>query len=112
MTAMRNTSTFPQWEEKTTNNVTSFHKDLNISLNLEIKHIPFSNSGKTLAVASMCNQKEIGIKFEFTTPNTLQQKRRMEQKFTLLYGYMRARLAESGIDGPLNFNLWCKASDT
>ena len=44
------------------------------------------NAGKNKMLARCCDKKEMGIKFEYTAPGTLQQNRVVERAFVALIG--------------------------
>jgi hypothetical protein len=58
-------------------------------------------SGENFALAQSCNREGLGIKFEFTAPNTPQQNRRAECKFATLFGRVRAMLNGAGLSNAL-----------
>ena len=52
----------------------------------------------------------LGIKFEYTTPNTPQYNGVVERKFQSLYNKLRATLFESGLDYDLSNLLWSECA--
>ena len=92
--------------------VVSFIKGLKNTFGIQVKSIRLDNSGENLALQELCEQEGLGIKFEFTAPNTPQQNGRVERKYQTLYGRMRCMLAGSGIEGSLKSALWCEAAST
>ena len=77
-----------------------------------VKIIRCDNAGENRAFEEACKQEGLGLKFEYTAPNTPQQNGRVERKFQTLYGRARAMLLGSGIKKPLRVKLWPEAANT
>ena len=54
--------------------------------NIKVKKIQCNNAGENKMAKEACNKKELGVKFEFTAPDTPQQNGKVERKFATLYG--------------------------
>ena len=59
--------------------------DLKTKYNIAVMHICCDNSGENYALEKSCKREGLGIKFEFTAPNTPQQNGRAERKFATLF---------------------------
>ena len=86
--------------------------DLKATHDIMVKCIRCDNSGENHSLESRCNQEGLGIKFEYTAPNTPQQNRRVERKFQTLYGRVRAMVVGSGIKQSLRNKLWAETANT
>ena len=64
----------------------AFIKELEQEEGTKVASIQLDNLGENRALEAACKQEELGIKFEFTAPNTPEQNGRIERKFATLYG--------------------------
>ena len=73
-------------------------------LNAEIKinKVRLDNAGENWELERKCMDHLLGIKFEYTTPNTPQYNGVVERKFQSLYNKLRATLFESVLDYDLS----------
>jgi hypothetical protein len=75
-----------------------------------VSSIRCDNSGENNYLTKLIKIKGFNIKFEFTSPSTPQQKRRVERKFSILYRYMRALLHQAQLNKELKEKLWPEAA--
>ena len=73
-----------------------FFVDLKNAYGIIVKTVRCDNADENRSFEKTCKSEGHGIKFEYTAPGTPQQNRRVERKFQMLYGRMRAMLAGSG----------------
>ena len=92
--------------------ILSLIKDLKSKYEIVVKIVRCDNAGENLALQRECEKEGLGISFELTAPGTLQQNRKVEQKFATLYGRMRAMLHGSNIEVSLRCQLWTEAALT
>ena len=67
-------------------------KDLKTKFNLHVQRFHCNNAGENQAFQWACNQKGLGIDFEYTAPGILQQNGHIEHKFTTLFNRVHAML--------------------
>ena len=86
-------------------------KELKQAYDIDVKIIRCDNSGENNSLQKACKQEGLGIKFEFTAPDTPQQNGRVERRFPTLYGRVRAMLHNiySGIN---HKRFWAEAANT
>ena len=70
------------------------------------------NSGENLSLEKQCINKNMKIKFEYTSPGTPQQNGPIERKFATLYGRIQSMFVSAGIEGQLRKRLWAEAANT
>ena len=63
-----------------------------------VKYIRCDNAGENIKLKEECERLNLGIEFEFTAPNTPQQKGIVERIFATLYGRGRALLNKAGFN--------------
>ena len=78
-------------------------KDLKAKHGYIVKYLDCNNAGENNALEKFCQQKGLGITFEYTAPGTPQQNGRIERKFATLYGRVREILNHAQFD-----SYWCK----
>jgi hypothetical protein len=71
--------------------VTTLLTDLKIA-GVNLKFIRCDDSGENKALFEECRSKGVGIKFEFSGPQTPQQNGKVERKFQTFFGRIRAML--------------------
>ena len=59
----------------------------------------------------MCKKKELGIQFQYTSPNTPQQNGVVERIFATSYGRILAMMNEAVLTGDLRRSLWSEAAN-
>ena len=57
-----------------------------------VKYIRCDNAGENISFENECKKEGLGIKFEYTSPNSPQFNGRVERKFATLYSRVRANL--------------------
>ena len=72
--------------------------------------IRLDNSGDNHTLEAACKQEWLGIKVEFTAPNTPQQNGRIERKIATLYRRMHGMMNVMPAQG--TNTLWLEAADT
>ena len=70
------------------------------------------NAGENKMLARHCDQNEMGIKFEYTAPGTLQQNRVVERVFVTLIGRGRAMINHARFTVKKRQEMWCEAAQT
>jgi transposase InsO family protein len=75
-----------------------------------VQIIRCDNSGENQRLATDLKSSGSAIKFEFTAPATPQQNGRVEQKFAILYRYMRSFLNQAKLPDNLRHKLWAEAA--
>ena len=63
-------------------------------------------------LARHCDENEMGIKFEYTAPGTLQQNGVVERAFVTLIGRGRAMINYMGFTVKKRQEMWCEAAQT
>ena len=70
------------------------------------------NTGENKMLARCCDEKEMGIKFEYTAPGTLQQNGVVERAFVTLIGRGRALMNHARFTVKKRQEMWCEAAQT
>ena len=70
------------------------------------------NAGESNMLARYCDKNEMGIKFEYTAPGTLQQNRVVERASVILIGRGRAMMNHAGFRVNKRQEMWCEAAQT
>jgi hypothetical protein len=81
--------------------------DLRIA-NRNLRFIRCDNAGKNMTMKNHPEIKSSGIKFEFSGPRTPQRNGKVERKFQILYGRIRAMLNGANLEGKLRDNIWAE----
>ena len=79
---------------------------------IEIKRIRLDNSGENRSLQKECDKQNLGVNFEFTAPETPQQKSVVERKIPTLMGRARAMLIQAGINAKEKGEFWCEVIST
>ena len=103
-------SRFPKQKSDLPAIALAFIKELEQENGIKVASIQLDNSGENRALKAACNQEGLGIKFEFTAPNTPEQNGQVERKFATLYGPMRVMMSAMPKQG--TNTLWTEAADT
>ena len=103
-------SRFPKQKSDLPAIAMAFIKELEQENDIKVASIRLDNSGENRALEAACKQEGLGIKFEFTAPNTPEQNGRVERKFATLYGRMRAMMSAMPKQG--TNTLWTEAAET
>jgi hypothetical protein len=74
-------------------------KHLKQTENIEVKVLRCDNAGENKATETMCIAEGLGIKYEYTAPDTPQHTGRVESKLATLYGRMRSMMNAANLDG-------------
>jgi hypothetical protein len=85
--------------------------ELKQAYDIEVKTIRCDNSGENNALQRICKHEGLGIKFEYTTPNTPQQNGRVERRFPTIYGRVRAMWRDISVSIN-NKRLWAETANT
>ena len=85
-------------------------KELGQEQGTRVGTIRLDKSGENRVLEAACKQEGLGIKFEFTSPNTPKQNRRIERKFATLYGRVRAMINAILVQD--TNTLWTEAAET
>ena len=78
----------------------------------KVYKLRLDNEGENWELEDKCLKHILGIKFEYTTPNTPQHNGVVERKFQSLYNKLRATLFESGLTIELCNTLWAEYEST
>ena len=70
------------------------------------------NAGENKMLARCCDENEMGIKFEYTAPGTLQQNRVVEKVLVTLTSRGRAMMDYAGFTVKKRQEMWCEAAPT
>ena len=76
------------------------------------KFLRCDNAGENKTCEQKCNEEQLGIKFEFTAPNTPQQNGKVERSFATLYGRVRAMMNNAGFHAEYRSGLWTECAAT
>ena len=79
--------------------------DLQKISNVQIKHVRCENAGENIKLDELCKEKGLGIKFQYTSPNTPQKNGVDERRFATSYGRIRAMMNGAGLTGDLRRSL-------
>ena len=77
-----------------------------------VKYIRCDNAGENISFENECKKEGLGIKFEYTSPNSPQFNGRVERKFATLYSRVRANLNGAKLNMRLRDLLWAEAAAT
>ena len=78
---------------------------------IKVQTLRCDNAGENKFTQTCCKDAGLGVKFEFTAPNTPQQNGRVERKFATLYGRIRAMMNAAGLTQSLKNGLWAEAAN-
>ena len=70
------------------------------------------NAGEDKMLARCCDKNEMGIKFEYTAPGTLQQNGDVERAFVTVIGRGRAMMNHARFTVKKRQEMWCEAAQT
>ena len=87
-------------------------KELKEKHNIKVEILHCDNAGENLMTERKCKEEGLGIKMEYTAPNTPQQNGRIERKFPTLYGRVRAMLNAAQVSKTLRKGLWAECAKT
>jgi len=79
-------SYFLKSKSETVKIIVTLIKNLKAQHNYDIKYLQCDNAGENLKTQQLCEREGLGVKFEFTAPQTPQQNGVCEQNFAMLYG--------------------------
>jgi hypothetical protein len=68
--------------------------------------------GENYALEKAYKDEKLYIRFEYTGPQTPQRNGKVERKFQTLYGRIRAKLNDAGVDGDFREGLWTEYAST
>ena len=74
------------------------------------KIIRCDNAGENLKLKEKCEEKGLGITFEFTAPGTPQQNGKVERKFATLYSKVRAMMNSARVPTEIINVLWAECA--
>ena len=60
----------------------------------------------------LCVEEGLGVEFEYTVVNTPQQNGKVERKFAMFYGRVRAMMTAARITPKMRRGLWCECAST
>jgi hypothetical protein len=86
--------------------------DLKSKHGITIKYIRCDDAGEKTKLEEACLKEGLRILFEYTAPGTPQRNGRVEQKFTTLYGQVRATMDHAGLSKKLCKGLWAECAHT
>ena len=66
------------------------------------------NAGENKPLARCCDQNDMGIKFEYTAPGTLQQNGVVEREFVTLIGRGRTMMNHARLTVKKRQEMWCQ----
>ena len=107
-------SYFLKQKSQTAKTVAEFVQNLKSKENVVVRYIRCDNAGENKKIEEKTNQLGLGIKFEYTAPNTPQQNGVVERKFATLYGRVRTMFAdcEMGPETKIRKGLWTECANT
>ena len=70
------------------------------------------NAGENKMLVKICDQNEMGIKFEYSAPGTPQQNGVVERAFATLIGRGRAMMNHARFTVNKRREMWCEAAQT
>jgi hypothetical protein len=81
--------------------------DLKIA-NWNVRFIRCDDAGENMTIKNDPEIKSFGIKFEFSGPRTPQRNGKVDRKFQILYGRIRAMLNGANLEGELRDKIWAE----
>ena len=107
-------SFFLKQKSQTAKTIIEFIKNLKSKENIEVKNIRCDNAGENKKIEEKAKELGLGIKFEYTAPNTPQQNGVVERKFATLYGRVRTMFADCEMDSETKIRkgLWTECANT
>ena len=79
---------------------------------MQVLYLRCDNRDERIAFKKACNQKVLGVEFEYTTPGMPQQNRQVEWKFTTLFNRVHFMLNRKKFITFLRNGLWAVAPNT
>jgi hypothetical protein len=77
-----------------------------------VRYVRCDDAGENRTLESKCNEKGIGITFEYTGPGSPQFNGRVERKFPTLYARVRTMLNAAGVPKHIREGVWAEAAKT
>jgi hypothetical protein len=100
-------SIFLKSKSDSKNKIFTLLTDLNIS-GIDVKLIHYDDSGENKSLYDSCQENGHMIKFEFSDPRTPQLNGKVERKFQIFYGRIRARFDNGGIEDSVRTGVWAE----
>ena len=72
-------------------------------------YVRCDNAGENKSFEKKAEKEELGIKFKYTSRETLQQNGKVEQGFATVYRRARAMMLTAGFDDKKKYKLWTEA---
>jgi hypothetical protein len=104
-------SYFLKRKDELSNSVVSLIQELRND-NIFVKLLRLDDAGENYALEKACKHEKLCIKFEYSGPRTPQRNGKVEQKFQMLYGKIRAILNDAGVEGDFREGLWAECVST
>ena len=79
---------------------------------IKVQRMRIENAGENKMLVKSCDQNEMGIKLEYTTPVTSQQNGVVERAFVTLIGRGRAMMNHARFTVKKRQEMWCEAAQT
>jgi hypothetical protein len=77
-----------------------------------VRFIRCDDGGENKVLETQCNEKGLGVTFEYTGPGSPQYNGRAERKFPTLYGRVRTMLNAAGVPENIRNGVWAEAAKT
>ena len=77
-----------------------------------MRYVRCDDAGENRALEDRCNEKGIGITFEYTGPGSPQFNGRVERKFPTLYARVRTMLNAAAVPKHIREGVWAEAAKT
>jgi hypothetical protein len=87
-------------------------KHLKAKYDLMVKYVRRDNAGENIKVVEACKKAGLGIQLEYTAPGTPQRNGRVKQKFTTLYGWVRAMMNHAALPDKMQKVFWAECART
>ena len=87
-------------------------KEINGQVGRKVTYIRCDNAGENQAFERAAKSEGLQLTFEYTAPGTPQQNGKVERKFAMLYGRVRAMLNAACLTKALRHGLWAEAART
>ena len=75
-------------------------------------YIQCDNAGENRTFERKAEKEGLGIKFKYTSRETLQQSGKVEHGFTMVYRRAKAMMLTAGLDDNKKYELWTEAVST
>ena len=79
---------------------------------VNVKFVRYNKAGEIQALEDHCNHIGIHVSFEYSGPRTPQRNGKVERKYQILYGRIRAMLNGAGLKDEVRSGIWAESAST